>query len=65
MGQTRFQVSTNPGSYSAPQLKYLTPSTSGVLSLKASIASLVRLSNALPSPPPFGRNSRRARTAGR
>lgn len=61
---TYFQVSINPGSYTAPQLKYLTPSTSGVFSLNLRMLSTVRDSKAFPSPPPLGRRSSRERTEG-
>ena len=54
---THLNVSNNPGSNTAPQLKYLTPSTSGVHSLNFLILSTVKLSNAWPSPPPFGSKS--------
>ena len=59
-----FQVSISPGSYTAPQLKYRTPGTSGVSSLNFRMLSKVRHSKAFPSPPPFGRRSRRVSTEG-
>jgi len=62
---TYFHVSIKPGSYTAPQLKYLTPSTSGVFWLNSFMLVTVRHSNALPSPPPLGKRSRRDRTEDR
>ena len=64
MGHTDFQVSISPGSYTAPQLKYFTPGTSGVSSLNLRMLSKVRHSKAFPSPPPLGRRSRRESTEG-
>ena len=52
-------MSISPGSYTAPQLKYCTPGTSGVSSLNLRMLSKVRHSKAFPSPPPLGRSSRR------
>ena len=61
---TYLNTSKSPGSKTAPQLKYCTPSTSGVSSLNLRMASSVKLSNALPSPPPFGNRSNKETNEG-
>ena len=62
---THFHVSINPGLYTAPQLKYLTPGTLGVCSLNSRMAGGVRHANAEPSPPPLGSMSMSERNDGK
>lgn len=58
------KASRNPGSATAPQLKYCTPGASRTSSLNLRIDSWVRDLKAAPSPPPIGSMSRRETTLG-